>query len=36
MTREDSIRIMTWVTDDGRYLIADEIADDQQRQPCRA
>lgn len=32
MTREDSIRTMTWVTDDGRYL----IADDQQRQPCRA
>jgi hypothetical protein len=28
MTREDSIRSKTWVTDDGRYLTVDEITDD--------
>lgn len=28
MTREDSIRTRTWVTDDGRYLTVDQIADD--------
>lgn len=28
MTREDSIRTKTWVTDDGRYLTVDEITDD--------
>src|SRR4029077_3008597 len=28
MTREDSIRTQTWVTNDGRYLSVDEITDD--------
>jgi hypothetical protein len=28
MTREDSIRTRTWVTNDGRYLTVDEITDD--------
>jgi hypothetical protein len=31
VTREDSIRKRTWVTDDGRYLIVDEITDDHLR-----
>jgi hypothetical protein len=28
MTREDSIRTRTWVTEDGRYLTVDQISDD--------
>lgn len=28
MTREDSIRTRTWVTEDGRYLTVDQIASD--------
>lgn len=28
MTREDSIRTKTWVTEDGRYLAVDEIDPD--------
>ena len=28
MTREDSIRTRTWVTEDGRYLTVDQIAPD--------
>jgi len=28
MTREDSIRLKTWVTDDGRYLTIDQISAD--------
>jgi hypothetical protein len=28
MTREDSIRTRTWVTEDGRYLTVDEITGD--------
>jgi len=28
MTREDSIRMRTWVTEDGRYLTVDEITPD--------
>jgi hypothetical protein len=28
MTREDSIRTQTWVTNDGRYLTADAITPD--------
>ena len=31
MTREDSIRTKTWVTEDGRYLTVDEITDDHLR-----
>lgn len=31
MTREDSIRTRTWVTDDGRYLTVDAITDDHLR-----
>ena len=31
MTREDSIRLRTWVTDDGRYLTVDEITEDHLR-----
>lgn len=28
MTREDSIRTKTWVTEDGRYLTVNEMTDD--------
>lgn len=28
MTREDSIRMRTWVTEDGRYLTVDQITPD--------
>jgi hypothetical protein len=28
MTREDSIRLKTWVTNDGRYLAVDQISPD--------
>lgn len=28
MTREDSLRTKTWVTEDGRYLTVSEISDD--------
>jgi len=28
MTREDSLRTKTWVTNDGRYLAVNEISDD--------
>lgn len=28
MTREDSIRTQTWVSEDGRYQTVDKIADD--------
>jgi len=28
MTREDSLRTKTWVTEDGRYLTLNEISDD--------
>lgn len=28
MTREDSLRTKTWVTNDGRYLTVDEITED--------
>jgi hypothetical protein len=28
MTREDSIRLKTWVTNDGRYLAIDQISPD--------
>lgn len=31
MTREDSIRLRTWVTDDGRYLTVGEITEDHLR-----
>ena len=31
MTREDSIRLRTWVTDDGRYLTIGEITEDHLR-----
>jgi hypothetical protein len=31
VTREDSIRTKTWVTEDGRYLTVDEITDDHLR-----
>lgn len=31
MTREDSIRTRTWVTEDGRYLTVDEIGEDHLR-----
>ena len=31
MTREDSIRTKTWVTNDGRYLPVDEITSDHLR-----
>lgn len=31
MTREDSIRLKTWVTDDGRYLTVDQISADHLR-----
>ena len=31
MTREDSIRLRTWVTDDGSYLTVGEITEDHLR-----
>jgi hypothetical protein len=31
MTLEDSIRLKTWVTDDGRYLTVDQISADHLR-----